>query len=82
MSYIVSHVRVTYTGRSARHLVVRAKEHVNFESKSWKKAIKDHISKCIVCANSNDILNSFTVFRKCSSDYVAKIHEALLIKNV
>jgi len=38
------------------------------------------ISNCVVCANSNDILNSFTVLRKCSSDYDTKILEASLIK--
>ena len=71
---------LTYIGMSARHLVVRAKEHVSLENKSRKSAVKDHISCCVVCANADHLLNSFTVVRKCASEYDTKIHEVLLIK--
>ena len=32
------------------------------------------------CSNLKYNINSFTILRKCNSDYEAKIHEALLIK--
>ena len=44
------------------------------------KSIKDHIQSCSICSKTKIGLDSFKIFRKCRSDYDAKIHEALLIK--
>ena len=72
---------LTYMGKSTRHLLTRAKEHLNLGS-SVKSKIKEHISECNLC-NKNDtdsLIHCFIVIKKCSSDYDCKIHEALIIK--
>ena len=70
----------TYIGMSSRHLAVRAKEHLNL-SNNKKSAIKDHLLHCNVCSEIDISLDSsFTVLKKCSSEYDTKIHEAFLIK--
>ena len=66
---------------SSRHLITRVKEHLNLADLR-KKAIKNHILSCPTYSNLRVQynINSFTILRKCNSDYEAKIHEALLIK--
>ena len=54
------------------------KEHLNLAD-SRKSAIKDHILSCPICSNLQYNINSFTILRKCNSDYEAKLHEALLL---
>ena len=68
-----------YIGMSSRYLIARVKEHINLAD-SRKSAIKDHILSCPTCSNLQYNINSFTILRKCNTDYEAKIHEALLIK--
>ena len=70
-----------YVGYSARHLITRAKEHIN-DCKSSKSAIKNHILNCNSCLDKNPKfqLYRFSIMHKCNSAYEAKIHEALLIK--
>ena len=64
---------------SSRHLSTRAKEHLNLAD-SQKSAIKDHLLySCDICSNNLD-MDSFTILKKCNSEYETKIHEALLIK--
>ena len=70
---------LTYIGISSRHLITRVKEHLNLAD-SRRSAIKDHILSCPTCSNLQYNIGSFTILRKCYSDYEAKIHEALLIK--
>ena len=70
---------LTYIGMSSRHLITRVKEHLNLAD-SRKNAIKDHILSCPICYNLQYNINSFTILKRCNSDYEAKIHEALLIK--
>ena len=55
-----SHVNVTYIGTSARHLSIRAGEHLNV-LRSSKSAIKEHI-KNAVRAKLSQITRSFIVF--------------------
>ena len=69
----------TYIGMSSRHLGTRVKEHLNFKS-LHKSSIKDHIMDCKICSNSKHSFENFNVLRRCKSDYMTKIHEALLIK--
>ena len=69
---------LSYIGMSSRHLSTRAKEHLNLADKR-KSAIKDHLYSCDICSNNLD-MDSFTVLKKCNSEYETKIHEALLIK--
>ena len=68
-----------YIGVSFRYLITRVKEHLNLADLR-KSAIKDHILSCPTCSNLQYNINSFTILKKCNSDYEAKIHEALLIK--
>ena len=63
---------------SLRHLSTRAKEHLNLADRR-KSAIKDHLYSCDICSNNLD-MDSFTILKKCNSEYETKIHEALLIK--
>ena len=72
-------VNVTYIGTSARHLGIRAGEHLNV-SRSGKSAIKEHIRKCSLCKTQPSNMKQFKIIRKCQSSYEAKIHEALVIK--
>ena len=39
---------LTYIGKSTRHVITRAKEHLNLGS-SVKSKIKDHIIECNLC---------------------------------
>ena len=70
----------SYQGKSARHLVTRVKEHWASKRTTGKSAVKEHILDCNNCVKSDDILKSFSILRKYTSDYDTKIHEALLIK--
>ena len=72
---------LTYIGMSSRHLITRVKEHL-YLADSRKSAIKDHILLCPICPNLQHNINSFTILKKCNSDYKGKIHEALLIKHL
>ena len=72
---------LTYIGKSARHLITRAKEYWSLKSITRKSAVKKHILKCINCVKSDNILKPFSILRKCIWDYDTEIHEALLNKN-
>ena len=72
-------VNVTYVGTFARHLSIRAGEHLNV-SRSSKSAIKKHIKKCSLCKTQSNNMKQFKIIRKCQTSYKAKIHEALVIK--
>ena len=83
MSFINLLVRVIreldihwYVFRTFDH---QSKEHLNLAD-SRKTAINDHILSCPTCSNLQYNINSFTILKKCNSDYEAKIHEALLLK--
>ena len=71
-------VHLSYFSMSSRHLSTRAKEHLNLAD-SRKSAIKDHLYSCDICSNNLD-MDSFTILKKCNSEYKTKIHEAPLIK--
>ena len=72
---------LTYIGKSTCHVVTRAKEHLNLGS-LVKSKIKEHILECNLCnkKDTDSLMHSFVVIKKCSSDYQCKIHEALEIK--
>ena len=74
---------LTYIDKSTRHLLIRAKKHLNLGS-SVKSKIKEHISECNLRnkkdTNSLIRVHRFIVIKKCSSDYDCKIHKALLNK--
>ena len=72
------HMNLTYIGMSSRHLITRVKEHLNLAD-SRISAIQNHILSCPICSNLQYNINSFTILRKCNSDYEAKLYEALLI---
>ena len=72
-------VNVTYIGTSAKHMSIRAGEHLNV-SKSGKSAIKEHIRKRSLRKTQPNNMKQFEIIRKCQTSYEAKIHEALLIK--
>ena len=51
-------------------------------SQHEKSTIKLHILLCTVCSNVRHDLNYFKVLKQCKSDFQAKIHETLLIRNI
>ena len=61
---------LTYIGKSTRHVVTRAKEHLNLGS-SIKSKIKDHIIECNLCNKKvmDSLIHRFSVTKKCSSNY-------------
>ena len=64
-----------YNGMSSRHLATWARKHLNLNK--TKSAIKDHLQQCKSCSKSGISLYwSFTILKKCSSEYSPKIHEA------
>ena len=70
---------LTYIGKSTRHLSNRVGEHLNVASLQENSAIKQHILSCSVCSNVRHDLNSCEILKQCKSDFLAKIHETLLI---
>ena len=58
---------LTYIGMSSRHLIIRTKEHVNFQS-SQTSTIKSHIEECQSCQNSTELINQFSIIKKCASN--------------
>ena len=80
--YVTTYINTTYIGMSTRHLVTRAREHLQLNSNSAKSAISQHISSCQTCQNSNLDVSSFKVIRNCHNEYETKIQEALLIKKL
>ena len=67
---------------STRHLVTRARKHLQLNSNSAKSAISQHISSCQTCQNSNLDVSSFKVIGNCHNEYETKTQEALLIKKI
>ena len=68
---------LTYIGKSTRHVVTRAKEHLNLGS-SVKSKMKEHIIKCNLCnkKDMDSLIHRFIVIKKCLSDYDCKIYKA------
>ena len=64
---------ITYIGKTIRHLAVRSKEHLEYNS-----AIFDHIKTCSNCHNIN--LENCQIINKGSSEKDIRIKEALLIQ--
>ena len=58
----------SYIGASARHLTIRAGEHLNV-SKSGKSAIKEHIRKCSSCKTQPNNMKQVEIIRKCQTSY-------------
>ena len=77
MSYISCpcNAGLTCISKSTRHVVTRAKEHLNLGS-SVKSKIKEHIIECSSCnkKDTDSLMNHFGVIKKCVSDYDCKIH--------
>ena len=61
-------VNTTYVGMSTRHLVTRAREHLQLNFNHAKSAIIQHISSCQTCQNSNLDVSSFKVIRNCHNE--------------
>ena len=70
-----------YICMSTRHLVTRAREHLQLNSNTAKSAMSQHVSYCQTCQNCNLDVSSFKVIRNCHNEYETKMQEALLIKN-
>ena len=75
----------SYIGKSKRHLVIRAREHIN-PKESNQSEIKNHIFDCNTCKthclSGNLSVKNFTILKQCRDDYAARISEALLIKQL
>jgi len=66
---------------SSRHLVMRAKEHLNLSSVKYS-VVKNHLINYKVCSVPTSTFTNFKVLRKCSSEFDTKINETLLIKKL
>ena len=60
-------------------MITRVREHLDFNSIQIS-AIKDHILSYGICSDVQLGLKSFTVIKKCQSEFHTKVHEVLLIK--
>ena len=69
-----------YIGQTTRHLVERAREHLEYADKN--SAIGAHISTCQSCRSSNLSVSNFTVLKRCRTKFETKIFEALLIQKL
>ena len=74
-----SDAKLSYIGKTKRHLVVRADEHLTLE-KDHKSEVKEHIKKCNACKSGASFEDNFSILRKCRTNFQACISEALLIK--
>ena len=72
-------MNLTYYGMSTQYLITRVREHLDFNS-IQRSAIENHILSCGICVDVQHSLKSFTVIKKCQSEFHTKINEALLIK--
>ena len=76
----------SYIGVTARPLCIRIDEHLNSTRRSGNpendSAIIKHLDTCQKCFQETrtNQLEHFEILRHCTSQYTAKIHEALLIK--
>ena len=68
---------LTYFGKCARHLNTWINEHLNLADLK-KIAVKDHLSCAFCLKNCNS--SSFSILKKCRTDFQTKIDKALLIK--
>ena len=70
---------ITYIGETKRHLITRVGEHLSLSKEYQNSEVKSHVKKCPNC-----VLNagsySFSVVKKCSNNFDACIHEALLVR--
>ena len=69
---------ISYIGKTERHLVVRAREHLN-SGTAEKSAVGKHITKCTLCQNQASIDN-FEILRQCHDNMSLSVHETLLIR--
>ena len=66
-----------YVSRSSRHLVARAREYLNLNN-GRTRAITYHLQQCKSFSRSEVHHLSFTLSKKCLSEYNTKIFETLL----
>ena len=71
----------SYIGKTKRHLVTRAQEHVS-HSEYQQSEVKEHIFVCPACKSKIPDVTSFKILKSCNDDYTTKISEALLIKKL
>ena len=69
----------TYIGKTERHIVTRAKEHLT-PKETNPSAVTSHIFSCESCKNGQLSVDNFSIVKQCRNDYRCKIHEALHIK--
>ena len=70
---------LSYIGMSTQHLETKTGKHLNLDN-SHNSTVKDHLRSCHERCNRIYNITSFTILRKCHTDYDSIIHEALLIK--
>ena len=59
--------------------IVRAREHLQFNSNSVKSAIRLHISSCQSCQNCNLYVSLFKVIKNCYNENDTKMQEPSLL---
>ena len=76
----VSNPRLFYIGQTARHLIERANEHLEFSDK--ESAVAAHIKSCPSCQNTTLTVQNFSILKKCHTKFQTKIFEALYIQKL
>ena len=71
----------TYIGKTERHIVTRAKEHLT-PKESSQSAVTSHIFDCETCKKGQLSVDQFCIIKQCRNDYRCKINEALMIKKL
>ena len=69
---------LSYIGKTKRHLLTRAKEHLTLESSS-NSEVKAHLESCNVCRGAVPETH-FRILKECRNDYETRVQEAFLIK--
>ena len=70
---------ITYIGKTKRHLITRAQEHLALQESSQKSEVKTHILSCSTCKGGSLNVDKFRVKKRCVNSFAVLIHEALLI---
>ena len=71
----------TYIGKTERHIVTRAKEHLTPKENN-QSAVTSHIFGCETCKNGSLSVKNFSILKQGKNDYECKISESLLIKKL
>ena len=70
---------LTCIGKTKRHLITRAREHLSLGNIFTNSEVKTHLESCHRCQEATPE-TCFRILKSCGTDFQARVHEALLIK--